>query len=86
MYFVYMLECENGSIYTGIAKDVEKRFNEHIDASKNRKGAKYTRAFKPKRIVAIFAVKNRSEALSLESRIKKLNREQKLFIVKIYNG
>lgn len=50
MYFVYMLLTNKDTIYTGIAKDVEKRFNEHINGIKA-KGAKYTNANKPIKIL-----------------------------------
>lgn len=83
MYFVYIIECENKSLYTGITTDVVRRFNEH-KGSKGKKGAKYTHAFKPKKIVACFTVKNKSEALKLEYKIKSLTRTEKLKLIKLY--
>ena len=44
MYFVYILECADGTLYTGITTDLERRLDEHNNSSK---GAKYTRARRP---------------------------------------
>lgn len=81
-YFVYIIECSNKSLYTGITTDINRRFNEH----KNKKtGAKYTKAFKPEKIVAVFTtgkvVNARSVATKLEYSIKCLAREYKLLLV-----
>ncbi len=80
MYVVYLLECEDGSIYTGIAKDVAKRFEEH----KAGRGAKYTRAKKPIGIVYQEECATRSEALIREAEIKRMKREDKLLLIKEY--
>lgn len=79
-YFVYILETERGTFYTGIAKDVERRFQEHLDGTGSR-GAKYTNANKPKRIVYKKEFENRSEASKEEARIKKLTRKEKLDLI-----
>ena len=51
-YWTYILETEKGTLYTGVAIDVEKRFQEHLDgSSKGKKGAKYTNSNKPVKIV-----------------------------------
>jgi len=47
-YFVYMLECNDKTIYTGIAKDVYKRLDEHNNSDK---GAKYTKARRPVKLI-----------------------------------
>lgn len=78
MYYVYMLRCENGSIYTGIAKDAYKRFEEH----KSGNGAKYTKVFKPLYIAKIFELNSRSQAQKLEFRIKKLSKQKKENLIK----
>jgi len=72
-WFVYLLECTNGKIYTGIAKDVEKRFQRHASG----KGAKFTKRNPPVRILAHKKCKNRSEASQLERAIKALKAAQK---------
>ena len=78
MYYTYMIRCEDNSIYTGITNNVEKRFNNHI----NGKGAKYTKSHKPKAIVYVDILENKSLALKEEYRIKKtLNRSKKLELI-----
>ena len=57
-WYVYLLECRDGSIYTGIATDVERRYREHAAG----KGARYTRAFPPQRLLGSFPYPDRSSA------------------------
>lgn len=71
--YVYILRCEDQSLYTGIAKDVEQRFKMHQQL----KGAKYTKSHKVIDVVAIWKCETRSEALRLEYAIKKLTKEKK---------
>lgn len=76
--FVYILLTEKNTLYCGYTDDVEKRFQEHL----NGKGAKYTRAFKPVKIVYTKEFPTKSEALKEEYRIKhKLSREEKLKLI-----
>lgn len=72
-YEVYILRCENSSLYTGIAKDSFKRFEKH----KIGKGAKYTRMYKPLRIELILCCTNRVEASKIESYIKSKSKIEK---------
>lgn len=72
-WFLYLLECEGGSIYTGIARDVEARYAQHLCG----KGARYTRANPPRRILATFAYPDRSTASKAEWEIKQLTAAQK---------
>ena len=72
-WHVYLIECEDGSIYTGIAVDVAKRYAAHCAG----KGAKYTRARKPRQLLASLPTDNRSTASQLEHAIKQLNPQQK---------
>jgi putative endonuclease len=67
-WFVYILECEDGTLYTGVAVDVQARFAQHAAG----KGAKYTRARPPRRVLASFECADRSEALKREAAIKRL--------------
>ncbi|HVJ62532.1 MAG TPA: GIY-YIG nuclease family protein [Tahibacter sp.] len=67
-WFVYLIECAGGSIYTGIAIDVDARYAAHA----NGKGAKYTRAHPPQRLLARFAYPDRSSASKAEYRIRRL--------------
>lgn len=78
MYFVYLIQCEDGSIYTGITNDLERRFKEH----EGKAGGHYTRAHKVEKILYTEKYPTRSEALKREAEIKKLRREEKLNLVK----
>ena len=78
MYYVYLLECKDGTLYTGITTDVERRFQEH----KNGKGGRYTRAKKVKKILYSERLGTRSKASKREVEIKKLSRRDKLNLIK----
>lgn len=79
MWYVYILQCADGTLYTGITTDVNRRLNEHNSG----KGAKYTRTRLPVMIVAVSEAGSRSEASKEEYRIKQLTREQKIkYIIK----
>jgi len=80
-YYVYLLQTENNTLYCGIAKDVEKRFEQHLKGSKCG-GAKYTSANKPIKIVYKKAFETMSEAMKEEKRIKKLPRAKKIELTK----
>jgi putative endonuclease len=73
-YWLYLLECEGGVYYTGIALDVEQRFYRHLFGV----GAKFTRARPPLRVLAAREYPGRSEALRAELRLKALPRSAKL--------
>lgn len=73
-WFLYVLQCADGSLYTGIAVNVEKRFARHAAG----KGAKYTRSHPPVGILAVVEHGNRSEASKAEHALKKLKPEKKL--------
>ncbi len=72
-WFVYLIECENGSIYTGIAVDVSARYQAHLAGT----GAKYTRSHPPRRLLATFAHPDRSSASKAEYAIKQLSAQEK---------
>lgn len=77
-HFVYILETEHDTFYCGYTDDVEKRFKQHQEG----KGAKYTRANKPIKIVYKKEFQTKSEALKEEYRIKhKLTRKQKIELI-----
>lgn len=67
-WFLYVLECSDGSLYTGITVDVEARFAAHRAG----KGARYTRSRPPTRIVAIVEYPDRSSASKAESLVKRM--------------
>ena len=73
-YWLYLLECEGGVYYAGIALDVEQRFYRHLFGA----GARFTRARPPVRILAARQYPNKSEALRAELRLKALRRTEKV--------
>ena len=70
---LYILECEDGTFYTGISPDPESRFEKHQQG----KGAAYTRAHRPLKILVTELVGTYSEALKRERQIKKLSKDSK---------
>ena len=74
MWYVYLLICFDGTIYTGITNNLQKR----IDAHNKARGAKYTKTRLPVTLLKFFTCKNRSEALKLEYKIKQMSRQEKL--------
>jgi putative endonuclease len=76
MYFVYILECADESLYTGITTDVERRLVEH----KNGKGGHYTRSRRAVKIVYTEKQADRSSASKREAEIKGWPREKKLML------
>ncbi len=70
MYFVYMLRCRGGSLYTGIAADMERRLRQH--ASGGAACAKYTRAHPPEALAALWQAEDHAAAARLEALIKTL--------------
>jgi putative endonuclease len=77
MYFVYILECADKSLYTGITTNVERRFKEHQSGT----GAKFTRGKHAVKVVYTERKLNRSTASKREAAIKKLSRTEKLNLV-----
>ncbi len=76
-YWAYIILTIDNTLYTGIALDVEKRFEEHLAGIKAH-GAKYTNAHKPLRVVYKKEFESKSLAMKEECRIKKLTRKEKL--------
>jgi putative endonuclease len=77
MYFVYILKCKDGSLYTGITTDLARRLAEHTSG----KGAKYTRGKKAGKIVYSEKKRNRSTASKREAEIKSWTRAQKIILI-----
>ena len=77
MWYVYIVECSDGTLYTGISTDVEKRVLTHNKG----KGAKYCKTRLPVVLRAYFEVENRSQASKEEYRIKQLTKEEKLKLI-----
>lgn len=72
-WFLYLIECRDGSIYTGIARDVAARYAAHVKG----KGARYTRSHPPRRLLAVVPHSDRSAALRAEYAMKRLSRTDK---------
>ena len=80
-YYIYILQCDNNILYTGIATDYKRRFEEHAKVNNSKKGAKFTKSHKPEAIVAVWKTKTRSDASKLEIRIKQLEKKDKLLLI-----
>ena len=78
-YWLYLLECEGGVYYTGIALDVEKRFLQHACGL----GARFTRAWPPVRVLAAREYPSKGDALRAELQLKALPRTRKLFFFEV---
>jgi len=78
MYYVYIIQCKDKSLYTGITTDVSRRFEEH----KQGIGSNYTKAKKAVKLVFVEESLNRSLASKREAEIKNFKRAQKLELVK----
>jgi len=78
MYHLYILECADKTLYTGITTNLDRRIDEHNDS---RLGAKYTLARRPVKLAYSKKFKNRSAASKEEARIKKLAKYEKLKLI-----
>lgn len=76
-HYVYILECADGSLYSGYTTDVARRVAEHNGQS-SKPGARYTRPRRPVRLVFTKYFMSRSKATSFEAQLKKLSRTEKL--------
>lgn len=80
-WWVYIIQCRNKSLYTGITTNVQRRFNEH--QNNNNKASKYCAKLRPLKLVyKSHAFQNRSAALKEEYRIKQLNHKEKKKLIK----
>ena len=75
---VYILECNDGTLYTGWTNDIDKRFKAHNDG----KGAKYTKRRRPLKLVYLEELETKSEALKRENEIKKMTKDKKRQLIK----
>lgn len=78
MYYLYILQCSDKSLYTGITTDLKRRLLEH----KSGKGAHYTSSRGAVKIVYTEEYPNRSSASKREAEVKKLKRKEKISIIK----
>jgi len=79
MYYLYILQCADGTLYTGISTDVSRRLLEH---NSSHRGAKYTRSRRPVKLVYSKKCLTRSRAAKTEASIKKLSRQEKIEFIK----
>ena len=80
MNYTYIVECNDGSYYTGWSTDVEKRVKHHNEG----RGAKYTKSRLPVRVVYVEEHETKQEAMQREYAIKQLSRRQKEELVQEY--
>jgi putative endonuclease len=77
-WYVYILKCSDGRLYTGMTCDVERRLKEH----KTGKGARFTRSFGVKKLLYAEPCASRSDAMKREAAIKRYPRQKKLELIK----
>ncbi len=78
-WFLYLIRCKHGRLYTGITTDVERRFEEH--KSSNKKASKYLRGKTPLKLVMKKKIGSKGMALKIEAKIKKLSKIKKELLV-----
>lgn len=83
MYYVYIVECADGTFYTGITTDIDRRLLEHNYSFKS---AKYTRSRRPVRLVYSMEAGDRSSASKEEYRIKRMSRSQKQSLIGVFKS
>lgn len=76
---VYIIRCDDNSLYTGVTTDLERRFREHLSQPR---GAKYFNGRKPREVVYTENGHTRASACRRESAIKKLHRDEKLMLIR----
>lgn len=77
MWHIYILKCSDDTFYTGITKDLKRRTEEHNFSNL---GAKYTRGRRPVQLIYSRKMKDKSEALKEELRIKKMTKQEKFLL------
>ncbi len=78
-WFLYLIRCRHGRLYTGITTDVLRRFEEH--KSHDKKGSKYLRGKSPLKLVMKKRIGDKSLALKIEAEVKKLSKAKKELLV-----
>jgi putative endonuclease len=79
LWHMYVVECSDKTLYTGVTNDVDRRIHEH---NESKRGAKYTRSRRPVKLVYHQRYDNRSQAQAAEYKFKKLSRSKKISIIK----
>ena len=78
IWYLYILQCSDGTYYTGVTTNMKRRLHEHNNSNR---GAKYTRTRRPVEIVYLSEYDNRSSAQKAEYKFKQLTRKQKEAII-----
>jgi putative endonuclease len=81
-WYLYIVECRDGSLYTGVTNDLERRVAQHNDGS----GARYTRSRRPVRMRYHEACENRSSALVRECAVRLLSPKEKWALIAAYDS
>jgi putative endonuclease len=76
-WFVYMLRCQDNTLYTGVTTDLSRRVKEHNGIAGKAKGAKYTKARRPVTLVYSESVDDRGAAQKREAALRRLSRDEK---------
>ena len=76
-WFCYILECEDGSLYTGLTNDPDRRWRDHVAG----RASRYTRQHRPRRMAYLEPQSDRSEAMRRERALKRLPRPKKLALI-----
>lgn len=82
MWYLYILECKDGSLYTGITNSLDARMKAHLSG----KGAKYTKSHRPVRLVYTEILETKSDALKREMAVKGLSRDEKLMLTQKFEA
>lgn len=82
MYYTYIVECSDGTLYTGFTVNLEKRIKTHNE----KKGAKYTRGRTPVTLKYYEQFENKTDAIKREAEVKKLNKLNKLKLLKSFSS
>ena len=77
-WYVYIVHCKDGTLYTGIAKDLKRRMGEH---NSENGGAKYTRSRRPVELVYSERTESKSDALRREHQVKRMSRIKKIELI-----
>ena len=82
MWYVYIVQCSDDTLYTGVTTDLQRRTEEH---NSSKLGARYTRSRRPVSLIYHEQMDNRSQAGQREAEIKRLTRKQKEKLIKARN-
>lgn len=80
-FYVYMVICADGTIYTGYTQDIQKRIAQHNSSSQ---GSKYTRSRRPVKLAYVEILPSQNTAIKRERALKKLSHKQKVVLIEKY--